>query len=263
LLTDTKQTSTTFTGVNGHTYGFYSVATDNIGNIQPIPTAAQTTTTVSEPALSLVFAATLSALQGEATGSVLLATFTQGSATQLAGAYIATVVWGDGHTDTLTEANTPLSIQVSGQTISVYGTHTYTTAGTQNLSVTLSTTGTSATAYPTATVSANVSGQISSKASGLVYNRATQLFGGSITLTNTGTTNLTGTLLVELTGLPNGVTLNNASGTAPDGNPYILVNLPNGILAPGKSVTFNVYFRNPKSVSFSYGLTSFDQTTNG
>jgi hypothetical protein len=46
LLTDTKLTSTTFTGVNRHTYGFYSVATDNVGNVQPTPTAAQTSTKV-------------------------------------------------------------------------------------------------------------------------------------------------------------------------------------------------------------------------
>jgi hypothetical protein len=46
LLTDTTQTSTSFTGVDGHTYGFYSIATDNVGNVQPTPTAAQATTTV-------------------------------------------------------------------------------------------------------------------------------------------------------------------------------------------------------------------------
>jgi len=40
-------TSATFTGVNGHTYGFYSVATDNVGNRQATPTAAQATTAVS------------------------------------------------------------------------------------------------------------------------------------------------------------------------------------------------------------------------
>jgi RHS repeat-associated protein len=43
----TTQTSATFTGVNGHTYGFYSVATDTAGNRQATPTAAQATTTVS------------------------------------------------------------------------------------------------------------------------------------------------------------------------------------------------------------------------
>ena len=35
--------STPFTGQIGHTYGFYSVATDNAGNVQPTPTQAQAT----------------------------------------------------------------------------------------------------------------------------------------------------------------------------------------------------------------------------
>ena len=35
--------SAVFTGQPGHTYGFYSIATDNAGNIQPTPTAAQQT----------------------------------------------------------------------------------------------------------------------------------------------------------------------------------------------------------------------------
>ena len=34
---NTTQTSATYTGQNGHTYGFYSVATDNVGNQQPTP----------------------------------------------------------------------------------------------------------------------------------------------------------------------------------------------------------------------------------
>ena len=42
----TTQTSATFTGQVGHTYSFYSVATDNVGNVQPTPTTAQATTTV-------------------------------------------------------------------------------------------------------------------------------------------------------------------------------------------------------------------------
>src|SRR5208283_2205186 len=46
---DTTQTSATYTGVTGHTYGFYSVATDNVGNVQPTPTSAQATTTVVSP----------------------------------------------------------------------------------------------------------------------------------------------------------------------------------------------------------------------
>ena len=52
---DTTQTSAMYTGVIGHTYGFYSVATDNVGNVQPTPTSAQATTQIvaaqAQPAL--------------------------------------------------------------------------------------------------------------------------------------------------------------------------------------------------------------------
>ncbi len=44
---DTTQRSAVFTGQLGHTYAFYSLATDNVGNVQPTPTTAQATTTVS------------------------------------------------------------------------------------------------------------------------------------------------------------------------------------------------------------------------
>jgi RHS repeat-associated protein len=46
LLSDTTQTSTTFSGQYGQTYGFYSVATDNVGNTQLVPAGAQAVTTV-------------------------------------------------------------------------------------------------------------------------------------------------------------------------------------------------------------------------
>ena len=50
MLSNTTQTTTTFIGVDGHTYGFYSVATDNVGNQQPTPTGAQAITTVDAAA---------------------------------------------------------------------------------------------------------------------------------------------------------------------------------------------------------------------
>jgi hypothetical protein len=46
FLTDTTQTSATFAGQVGHVYSFYSVATSNIGLVQPTPTSAQATTAV-------------------------------------------------------------------------------------------------------------------------------------------------------------------------------------------------------------------------
>ncbi len=43
----TAAASAPFTGADGATYGFYSVATDNVGNRQAVPAAAQATTKVS------------------------------------------------------------------------------------------------------------------------------------------------------------------------------------------------------------------------
>ncbi len=41
--------SAMFTGQAGHTYGFYSIATDNAGNVQPTPTADQATVQILNP----------------------------------------------------------------------------------------------------------------------------------------------------------------------------------------------------------------------
>jgi hypothetical protein len=48
-LTNTTQTSATFNGQAGHSYGFYSVAIDANGLQQPAPTAAQAATTIPMP----------------------------------------------------------------------------------------------------------------------------------------------------------------------------------------------------------------------
>ncbi|MCC7349479.1 MAG: hypothetical protein IT446_02825 [Phycisphaerales bacterium] len=40
--------STLFQGVSGHTYGFYSIATDNVGNVEPSKSAAEATTMTTE-----------------------------------------------------------------------------------------------------------------------------------------------------------------------------------------------------------------------
>ena len=53
FLTGTTQTSATFNGVSGHTYGFFSVATDNVGNQQVLPTGAQTSTLVIQTITTL------------------------------------------------------------------------------------------------------------------------------------------------------------------------------------------------------------------
>ena len=52
FLTDTTKTSATFKGEDGHTYRFYSVATSNVGFVQPTPSDAQAKTTVHIQALT-------------------------------------------------------------------------------------------------------------------------------------------------------------------------------------------------------------------
>jgi len=47
FVTSTTQSSATFQGVNGHTYAFFSVATDNVGNVQATPASAQASTKVA------------------------------------------------------------------------------------------------------------------------------------------------------------------------------------------------------------------------
>ncbi|HEV3343349.1 MAG TPA: RHS repeat-associated core domain-containing protein, partial [Pirellulales bacterium] len=47
---ETTAISASFTGQDGHSYGFYSVATDNVGNRGPAPSTAQASTTVVIPA---------------------------------------------------------------------------------------------------------------------------------------------------------------------------------------------------------------------
>jgi hypothetical protein len=210
--------------------------------------------------LKALSAATINAFPHESTGSVLLATFTQGSATQSASAYSALVDWGDSQADISTEANPPVTIVVSGQTISVYGSHTYATGGSYKLSVTLYTGDTESVANPTVNVANDVTSQVTYKASGLVYNRATKEYGGTITLTNNGTTTISGELYIVFTGLPAGVTLANASGTDDNGNPYLLVNV--GTLARGKSFTFSVFFSDPSNEPISYMLQILEQINN-
>jgi RHS repeat-associated protein len=60
LVQNTTTTSTVFTGQPGHSYSFYSLATDNVGNQQAVPSAPQATTAVALPALPLLHALSLS-----------------------------------------------------------------------------------------------------------------------------------------------------------------------------------------------------------
>jgi hypothetical protein len=122
LLGSTTLTSTTFTGQNGHIYGFFSIATDNVGNIQPTPTGAQASTTISAgpPTASL---------SGPSSGVLYQPlTFTLGasdpSPTDQAGNFTYAINWGDGSKDTVVGPSTTTD------------THAYTNPGTYTVTLT-------------------------------------------------------------------------------------------------------------------------------
>jgi hypothetical protein len=46
-LTNTNTTSSVFQGQVGHSYGFYSIARDLVGNVEPAKTSAEATTTIT------------------------------------------------------------------------------------------------------------------------------------------------------------------------------------------------------------------------
>ncbi|MGD9733627.1 MAG: hypothetical protein AB7U45_15735, partial [Desulfamplus sp.] len=47
-IANSKETSAVFTGIMGHTYGFYSIAKDNAGNVEPSKTLAETSTLIDK-----------------------------------------------------------------------------------------------------------------------------------------------------------------------------------------------------------------------
>lgn len=56
-LTDTTQTTADYTGTIGHTYGFYSTATDNVGNAEAAHVSADTQTTLTQNTMTPVVSA--------------------------------------------------------------------------------------------------------------------------------------------------------------------------------------------------------------
>ncbi|MFZ1827422.1 MAG: PKD domain-containing protein, partial [Candidatus Competibacteraceae bacterium] len=101
------------------------------------------------------------------------------------------------------------------------------------------------------TVSADVTAQVKTTFSGLRLNRATQTYDTVATLTNTSSEPILAPLELHVASItPATVTLQNRSGTASDGHPYVAVP---GTLAPGATVTNVVLrFNNPGKVQFTF-----------
>jgi RHS repeat-associated protein len=91
LLTGTTQTSTTFTGVAGHTYGFYSIATDSVGNVEATPAGAQATTRVQPSTAATTTTLTTDHPTGSTYGQAVTFTATVGANDPTAGTPIGSV----------------------------------------------------------------------------------------------------------------------------------------------------------------------------
>ena len=81
------------------------------------------------------------------------------------------------------------------------------------------------------------------------------------TITNVSASVVDTNLLIIVLGLSNGIQLENASGTTHNGDPYIRVFLPDGVLQPGQNIVQTLIFKRPGGnnappVSYSLDLLS-------
>jgi hypothetical protein len=149
-LTGTTQTAADFVGVDGHTYGFFSIATDNAGNQQPFPSGAQATTTIQAGPTTFQITAPSGATAGAAfsitvtaldiynnpatlyTGTVHFTTSDTGSGVQLPADYTFTAADKGVHTFT----NGVTLVTAGNQKVTVTDTATSTLTGSATVSVT-------------------------------------------------------------------------------------------------------------------------------
>ena len=122
-LTKTTSTAATFTGVSGHTYGFYSVATDAMGDVQSTPDAAQATTAVNlsgPPVVAIGGGSVTYTSGGSAIAVAPAATLTAGD-TLFANATLTVTNTNGGGSDLLGIRSSG-SLTISSATISYGGT---------------------------------------------------------------------------------------------------------------------------------------------
>jgi RHS repeat-associated protein len=91
FLLGTTATSATYSGSFGHTYGFFSVATDNVGHTQPTPTTAQATTSLGGARVATTLAVTSDQPSGTVYGQAVTFTATVSAAASPFGAPSGTV----------------------------------------------------------------------------------------------------------------------------------------------------------------------------
>jgi hypothetical protein len=239
-LTGTAQTSATFTGQNGHTYAFYSVATDGAGNVQPTPTAPQASTVVdAAPLLSTM--APLPAVTASPSFTVSWSGSQGPGGPGIRSFDVYVSVDGGPFQPWLTDT-ARTSATFAGQDGQAYA---FTSVATDAL-------GLRASSPPVSTVvqaprrPVDVTAQVR-VLPGKVRRRGRRL-GQLVALTNTGATAVAGPMILVLTGLPRNVRLVRAGGRAPveatpDGPQ---VDLGTG-LAPGATLTVGLQFEGATS----------------
>jgi hypothetical protein len=98
----------------------------------------------------------------------------------------------------------------------------------------------------------DVTTQLTATYTGYVLNRRTNTFDDKVTLSNPLFT-IRAPIKYVITGIaPASVTLSNATGTTPDGKPFINVPVNGGALGPGQSTSVILKFANPGRVKFTY-----------
>ena len=240
--------------------GDYPITIDVADNASP-PLTASTSFTIHIQAPGTQQASSFSAVSGSGSfggTATLTATLTSGGS-PLPGEVVSFALNVNGSVTPLGTAKTDANGIATLPNANIAGANVGATPGAISVNFAGDATYSGSSASGSLTVGPrDVTSQVSVASSGLVYNRSTQQFGGTMTLTNTGTSALNFSFEVVLTNLPTGVTLANASGYTADGNPYILVDLPGGALAPGQSVSFTVQFSNPTRKLLQYGAMIFN-----
>jgi subtilase family serine protease len=171
FVSSTTATSAVFSGKVGHTYAFYTLATDNTGNQQAPSSAVTVTTSVADPVTSTTAAAKVSATEGVPV-SATLATFTAADPTGPVSGFVTSINWGDG------TSATPGTVTAGGGIYTISGTHAFADeAASDNLTIVITdTAGTKTTVTNTANVAdatlaatgATLTGTEGATASGLV-----------------------------------------------------------------------------------------------
>jgi len=98
----------------------------------------------------------------------------------------------------------------------------------------------------------NVTSQVVVDRSPLVYNRATKTFDGLVSINNVGSNNLESPMFLVVSGLPDNVSVYNATSLSPDGKPMLDLQLDSSGLPSGQSIqNFRIKFHNPNNLKFT------------